>query len=245
MTRFRLVFAFLLFAPAALAQEVSTTIVPVVGSIFGPTLIRWRTDVELVNDSALPADVALELVAVPNAPLFFFTLGPGEAQRFPDIVGQAFGTEAALSPLRVTTTSRRGVAVRAQAYAVRGATVSPMQALPAYDANTWFPVRVLDGLAFSEDFRTNVGLVNTGSVEAEFTLALQRIPGRNVAITHVRVAAGSLVHMSIQSLFPLITDGHGFAVVVETPHRETHIYASVIENLTNEGTFVVPRVGGR
>lgn len=245
MKPFALVLALLLPGPIAAAQEVSTTIVPVVGSIFGPTMIRWLTDVEITNDSALPADIALELSGAPDAPAVFFTLAPGESQRFPDIVGQAFGLESALSPLRITTTSRRGVSVRAQAYALREGSVSPPQQLAVYDADTYFPVRVLDGLAFSDEYRTNVGLVNTGDRDADFTLALQRLPGRSVAVTYVRVAAGSLVHMPIQQLFPLISEGAGFSVVVETNARQTHVYASVIENLTNEGKFVVPRIGAR
>ncbi len=60
--RIRLLSILFLVAGVAGAQEV-TTIVPVVGTVFGPTMIIWRTDVELVNDAALPNDVVLELPA--------------------------------------------------------------------------------------------------------------------------------------------------------------------------------------
>jgi hypothetical protein len=245
MSSLRLVTALLLAALPLRAQEVSTTVVPVVGSVFGQSMVRWLTDVELVNDGLLDVDVALELPAVPASAPLFFTLSPGQSQRFPDIVGQAFGIGHALSPLRITSSTQRGVTVRAQAYALTASGISTPQGLDVYHGSTYFPVRVLDGLAFSAEHRTNVGLVNVGDQTAEFLLALQRIPGRNVAVTHMRVAPGSLVHMAIQALFPLITEGSGFSIVIETNARDTHVYASVIENTTNAAKFITPRVGAR
>ena len=246
----RLTIAFMLLAASAAAQDlpptpVSTTVVPVVGSTFGVSMVRWLTDVEIVNETGFPADVAIELSSVPDAPVFFLTLGPGQAQRFTDIVGQAFGLEAALSPLRVTTGGRRPVTVRATAYAVGGAEISPLQPLGVYGGETWFPIRVLDGLAFSDELRTNIGLANLGDQDADLVLGLQRVPGRNVAISHLRVAAGTLLHTSIQSIFPMITKGDGFSVVVETSARQTHVYASVIRNADNGATFITPRIGTR
>jgi hypothetical protein len=239
------VVAIALSAASAAAQEMTTTIVPIVGSTFGPTLIRWLTDVEIVNESRFETDVAIELASVPAAPAFIFTLGPGQSQRFTDIVGQAFGLDSAISPLRVTTAGRRPLTVRAQAYALRGTEASPPQVLPVYGADTYFPLRALDNLSFSDDFRTNIGLVNIGESDADFVLALQRVPGRNLAVTYVRVPPGAIRHASIQSLFPMITEGHSFSVVVETGSRATLVYASVIENVNNAGTLVVPRIATR
>lgn len=244
----RITIAFLLLAASAAAQDLpplSTTVVPVVGSTFGMSMARWLTDVELVNETGFPADVAIELSSVPEAPIFFLTLAPGQTQRFTDIVGQAFGLETAMSPLRVTTGGRRSVTVRANAYAVRGTDISPLQQIGVYAAETWFPLRVLDGLAFNDELRTNIGLANLGDRDADFLLALQRVPGRSIAVTHIRVAAGALLHVSIQSLFPMITSGEGFSVVVETPTAQTHVYASVIRNSDNAAAFITPRIGSR
>ncbi|MFL6247908.1 MAG: hypothetical protein ACJ74H_17935 [Thermoanaerobaculia bacterium] len=240
--------AFVFLAAIAGAQElppVATTIVPVVGSTFGASMARWLTDVELINDTGFPADVAIELTSVPDAPVFFLTLGPGQVQRFTDIVGQAFGLPSAMSPLRVTTGGRRAITVRANAYAVGADGVSPLQHISVYGSDTWFPIRVLDNLAFSDEMRTNIGLANLGDRDADFLLALQRVPGRNVAITYRRVGPGELHHMSIQSLFPLITHGDGFSVVIETGSRQTHVYASVIRNSDNGAAFITPRFGVR
>jgi hypothetical protein len=243
-----LLFAFLFLAATAGAQElppIATTVVPVVGNTSGVSMARWLTDVELVNDTGAPADVAVELTAVPDAPVFFLTLAPGQVQRFTDIVGQAFGLQSAMSPLRITTGGRRSISVRANAYALQGTGISPIQNIAVYGADTWFPTRVLDHLAFSDELRTNIGLLNLGDRDADFVLALQRVPGRTMAVTYRRVAPGELHHMSIQSLFPLITEGSGFSVVIETGSRQTHVYASVIRNSDNGAAFIAPRFGLR
>ena len=237
----------LLSAGTAAAQEVATAIVPVVGSVFGATMVRWKTDVEIVNDTGRPADVALELPSSDEQPILLLTLAPGQSQRFTDIIGQAFGLERALSPLRVTTSGRRSVTVRASVYAMRASNnfFSEPQPLGVYLGPSFSPTRVLDGLAFSEEFRTNIGLVNLGTKHADFVLALQRIPGRTIAVTKISVNPGGIVHESIQSVFPLITEGSGFSVIVETIAPETHVYGSVIESATHNGRFVAPRVGVR
>ena len=245
MRSWPLIVVLLLFAAAASAQEaVSTVIVPVVGSVFGPG-VRWKTDVEVINDTGRAADVALELSAAPGAPFIAFTLAPGDTQRFTDIIGQAFGIDLALSPMRVMTSGRRSVTVRATVYGLRGEGLSPLQPVAVYPEQSFYPLRVLDGLAFSDDFRTNIGLVNFSDGDADFALALQRVPGRNIAITRVRVGPGSFLHTSIQSLVPLITKGTDFSVVVESGAPETYIYASVVESATQAGTFVAPRIGNR
>jgi hypothetical protein len=86
--------------------------------------------------------------------------------------------------------------------------------------------------------------VNFSGKEAEFILVLQRLRGRNLAVTHTRVAPNSLTHASIQSLFPLISKGDDFTVLVETATTETYVYGSVIDR-DNNGRFVAPRVGTR
>jgi hypothetical protein len=229
------------------AQEIATAIVPVVGNVFGATMIHWKTDVEIVNDTGRDTDVALELPCAPDQPLILLTLAAGQSQRFSDITAQAFGIGPVLSPLRVTTSGRRSVTVRANAYAMRddGSFVSQLQPLGVYIGPSFHPTRVLDGLAFSEEFRTTIGLVNFSEREADFLLALQRLPGRTLAVTRIRVRPNGIVHTSIQSLFPLITDGSGFSVVVETLVPETYIYASVIQSDEHAARFVAPRIGLR
>ncbi len=235
---------FLAAANAVAQQDVtSTAVVPVVGSVLGATHVIWKTDVEIVNETGGPTTIALELTALPGTAIIL-DLAPGAVQRFTDIVGQAFGLEKVLSPMRITTMGRRSVSVRAQAYAIRETMISKMQPLGTAYGTEYAPFRALDGLAFSDELRTNIGLANFGDRDADFLLALQRVPGRDVAVTHVTIGPESLMHVPIQALFPMISKGEGFRVVVETLARDTYVYASVIDN-EHTGTFVQPRVASR
>lgn len=236
---------FLLTAVAAGAQQepTSTAVLPVIGTVVGATNVLWRTDVEIVNDTGGTVSAALELVSVPGAAIIL-DLAPGASQRFSDIVGQAFGLEAALSPLRVTTTGRRSVTVKATAYALRPTGISKLQPLGTSYRSDYAPFRALDGLGFADDLRTNIGLVNFSDREADFILALQRLPGRDLGITRITIGPESLLHIPIQQLFPLISKGEHFRVVVETAVRDTYCYASVIDN-EHTGVFIQSRVTSR
>lgn len=226
-------------------EPVTTVVVPVVGSVLGMNNVRWKTDIALVNDLGREAVVAIQLPAAPDAPALIITMASGEVQRFTDIVGQAFGLDEALSPLVITTNSRRSITVRATVYGVDGTLVSASQPVPVNYAASSYPYRTLDGLAFSDDLRTNVGLVNLSEREVEFILGVQRVPGRYIATTRIRVSAMSMMHHSVQTLFPLITKGSDFAIVVETGAADTHVYASVIDNHDNSARFIQPRLGGQ
>ena len=243
--RIRLLLVVFLAAARLAAQDISTAIVPVAGSVFGPTMVRWKTAVEVVNDTGRPVVIAMEMPFAPALAEMATELGPGQSMTFPDIAS-AFSLDQVLSPLVVRTIGRRSVTVRASAYAVRpDGELSPMQPLSVFIGPSFHPLRILDGLAFSEDFRTNIGVVNFGERDAEIVLALQRIPGRPIAVTPLVVPRGTMLHTSIQSLFPLITQGSGFSVVVETTATDTYVYASVIESVNHAGRFVAPRIGSR
>jgi hypothetical protein len=222
---------------------VATVIVPVVGSVNGPGDVRWKTDVELRNDLPTEATVSLVLPTAPDQPAIITTIGPGESVNFTDVVNEAFGIDAALSPLVVQTMGRRSVLVKATAYGVRGSEVFKPEPIDIHYGPTYFPIRVLPGLTFSSEYRTNIGLANLGESDAAFVLALQRLPGRNVAVTRIVVRPNTLWHFPLQSFFPVVTDGGNFTVIIECASPDTYVYASVIENATNTATFVQPTVG--
>jgi len=241
--RLRLLLALLLSAANAGAQEAASTVmVPVVGSTIGPGVL-WKTNVEVVNDTGSPVNVAMDLVTAPENPVVFFDLGPGESKIFPDIT-QLFGIPFALSPLRVTSDARRAINVRATVYGLHDGELTKPEPIAVYSGQPYYPLRALDNLSFTDEYRTNIGLVNFADKPAEFLLALQRIPGRNLAISYITIEPSTLAQMSIQSLFPLISKGDDFTVVIETATRETYVYASVIDN-EHTARFVVSRVATR
>ena len=245
----RLALVLLLACTAAMAQsEIDQTppavkvVVPVVGSVMGANDVRWRTDVELRNDARTEVTVVLTMPTAPDANFVMLPMEAGATLHLTDVAA-ALGVENGLSPLVVQTNARRSVSVFAAAYGTRGTDSFTPQPIAVSYGSTYFPIRVLRELSFSSDYRTNLGLANLGETTADFTLALQHVPGRNLAVARISLPSNSLWHMSIQSAFPLITDGDHFAVVVETPSPDTYVYASVIENATNVARFVQPSLG--
>lgn len=223
-------------------QSVSV-LVPIVGSVVGINNVHWKTDIDLFNDSRSEANVMLSLPTAPDQPFVFVSIAPGSGQHFSDIVASTFGMEATLSPLKITTIdSKRSVRVLANVYGVRETDVTRPEVIAVTYGATYFPLRALNGLSFSDAFRTNIGLANLGDHEASFTLALQRVPGRNLAVTRYNVSPNTLVHTSVQSLFPMITKGEDFTVLVETSAPDTYIYASVVDNDTSNTHFIQPSI---
>lgn len=251
MSRFALIAVALLAATVAAAQTPpeepdvpkAVVMVPVVGKVYGAGSVQWRTDVDLINTLGRDVMVQLTLPTASSDQFLLFPLPAGTTQRLPDIIG-SFSMDRALSPLQVTTfNSRVSVRVSATVYAVKlddPTAAVRTEPIAVIYGDPYFPVRTLYGLSFSDNFRTNVGLANLGDTPALFTVALQRVSGRNIAVTQITVPAGTLWHTSIQALFPLITKGDDFAVLVETGYRQTYVYASVIENATNEARFIEP-----
>lgn len=236
----------LLCAISAAAQEAPATVsvlVPIVGSVVGVNDVHWKTDVALYNDARESLFVALQLPTAPDQPVIAFTLPPGAMQQFTDVIGQAFGMERALSPLIVETMGKRSVRISANIYGIHGTDVTAPEPVPISYTDLSFPLQTLSGLSFSDLFRTNIGLVNLNDSAATFTLALQRVAGRNIAVTRVTIPASSVSHMPIQSLFPLITKGDDFTIVVEMSGQNTSVYASVIDNATSDARFISPSVG--
>ena len=249
MRRFFSLLAFcIVAAPLTRAQQEApapavTAIVPVVGTVMGAGEVQWKTDIALQNPARTEATVSLILPTAPDQPAMVTTIPPGGTINFTDIVGQAFGMPAALSPLLVETLGRSSVRIAATAYGVHGTDVYKPEPIAVAYGDPYFPLRMLPGLSFNDDYRTNIGLANLGEEPAAFTLALQRVSGRNLAITRIVVPPNTLFHQAVQSYFPMITGGEDFSVVVDTPSRDTYVYASVIENATNTARFIQPTIG--
>ena len=248
MARFLTSLLLILGAAAASAADTPppsvSVLVPIVGSVMGMNNVRWKTDIDLFNDSRTEANVMLSLPTAPDQPFILVAIPPSSGQHFGDIVAESFGMSETLSPLKIVTIdSARSVRVLATVYGVRDADVSPPAPIAVTYGPSFGPLRTLNGLSFSDAFRTNIGLANLGDHEALFTLAIQRVPGRNLAVTRLPVGASTLIHTAVQSLFPMITKGDDFIVIVETSSPDTYIYASVIDNSTNETHFIQPAIG--
>ena len=219
-------------------------VVPVIGSVVGAGGVRWRTELRILNNQSREMTVSLLLPTIGDDRFLVQTLGPGEAMAFHDVLAEVFGLDNALAPLLISMTSARPAAIFATAFGQRADSETSPQPITPLLATPSMPTRILGGLSFNEGFRTNIGLANLGSGTAQFTLALRRVEGRNLAVTEIVLPPNSLRHFPIQQLFPIITDGDNFAVYIESPAANTYVYASVIDNHSSEARFVSPWLGG-
>ena len=165
----RLALVLLFACSAAMAQsEIDQTppaakiVVPVVGSVMGANDVRWRTDVELRNDSRTEVTVVLTMPTASDSNFVMLPMEAGATLHLTDVAA-ALGVENGLSPLVVQTNARRSVSVFAAAYGTRGTDAFTPQPIAISYGATYFPVRVLRELSFSSDYRTNLGLANLGS----------------------------------------------------------------------------------
>jgi hypothetical protein len=241
----RLLFGLMLFAAPMRAEDLTTVsvIVPVVASTIGPLDTHWKTDVILQNDLKTEMTVTLSLPTVPDQPIILLTLPAGRTQRFTDVVGEAFALDNVISPLVVQTLGRHSVRVAASAYAVQGGTITRPQPIPLTDPSSFYPLRTLQSLAHSPTRRTNLGLINLGEREAVFTLALKSAAGDTVGAVRSVLPPNTMWHIALQLLFPSMKEGEGYAILAETGARDTYVYASVVDNTTNQAEFIAPSVG--
>lgn len=218
--------------------EYVSAVIPVIGHVAGFEGVEWRSDVAVRNDLSYPVEIFLTVPGIPGEPFIMQTLAPGESVTFTDASATTFGTTGYLSPLVVQTPGKQSVSVLATAYGIKGGKVTRTQIIPAVYGTTGPGTRTLRGLSFGNEYRTNIGLGNLGETPVTVSLALQRVAGRNVALTTVVLPPHSLVHESLQKFFPLVTEGSDFSVVFDSPQPGSYAYASVILNSTNDGTFV-------
>jgi hypothetical protein len=235
--------ALLLAVSDAAAQDVtvSEAMVPVVGTIIGLGSVEWHADVAIRNNQAYDVEVVLSLPGVPNDPFLFTTLRAGESMSFPDISRRTFGVVGRLSPLRIQTLAPASVAVAAAAYGVTSEGSTVPEVLTVQYGKYRAMLQTLPALAVGETFRTNIGLANTGDTEAVFVLALQKVPGHNIAVVTRNLPPQTYYQLPLESFFPLLTSGENLSLIVEQTSPQSYAYASVIANATHDARYYGPR----
>lgn len=222
------------------ATQYSTTIVPLVGTIRGMGGVRWRSDVRIINETGAPVDAILMLPAAAEQPWMMTTIEPGAAVIFSDIAAEAFGLENVLSPLYVHAIGPRPLTV---ATMITGegpdGAVTPQFARSNY-GGSFVPRLTLTRLAYNDEYRTNIGLVNLDDTPATVTLGLQRVAGRNITTVTRTLPPNSILHLPLQDLFPLVTKGTDLVVVLDFSTPRAYGYASVLRNDDHSGIFIGP-----
>lgn len=228
-------------APEPDAMEPThTAVVPVVANTIGVANVNWRSEVLLQNNSNTDAQALLAMPGLGGEPFLFTTVPAGQRIVLADLIGETFGTAWGLAPLIVQTFGTQPLAVFSVVRAITPEGEAAPQSVPAIFPPFIAPRQMLRGLVVNDTFRTNIGLANLGESPIQFSLGLQMVSGRFVETTTLSVAPYSTTQLRLQDAFPVLARGTDLIVVVEPSGPNGFAYASVIENATSNGRFVLP-----
>lgn len=242
----------LLAGPAGWAQEeeiaepeaslvTSLAVVPVVAEVIGVGDVLWRSEVFLRNSGAEDLEVVLSMPGTPGEPFFFTTVSAGDSLALNALLSEVFGVGQAIAPLLVQTIGPRPITVISAIRGFKSDGLTRAQMIPVLYSSRAGTSAMLPGLSINERYRTNVGLVNYGPTPATFSVGIQIVPGRNVDSTLVHVPPFSVMQRALQEIFPVLTEGENLVVIAESFAADTFVYASVIDNETNEPRLVLSR----
>ena len=247
-----------------LATAGETLFIPAAAMATGAAGTNWRTDLELVNAGSTQASYTIALLKRDtdnsNPQTRSFTLEPGRAVRYANVISSLFGTSGAAA-LRISVTSgsllasSRTYNLMAQGNPLNlpaGATFG--QFVPAFAASaatTPNEATYLIQLTHSpnpftnqkQGFRTNIGYVNTTNTPLTLTVDLYNANGTKLgSFTDSLPPYG---YKQVDKAFERVTSQpvtDGYAVLrTSTPNTAFLAYASVIDNITGDPVFVSPQ----
>lgn len=204
---------------------------------YGGTL--WRTDLTLVNVSDLDLLVTVSFVpeaALAPPPSQVFRITRRVSFRIEDVVERLLGGDGA-GAIRVEV-DRGFIAASSRTFtAAPGGTYGQhLPGLSAFAAATVDQPAVLAQLHQDATFRTNVGFVSIAGGDATVQLAAHAGDGARLAERAVVVRAGRWLQLNR----PLPRGTAYATVTVDQPGVEVLAYASVIDNASNDPTFIPP-----
>lgn len=222
-----------------------TWIVPAVAHNPGAAGSTWRTDLAVVNRSATSAAITVTFYPFPagEAVTATRTLAAGATVEWRDVVssvlGLAIDTKGAMHAASTTP-----LFITARTYNQESPTRTYGQYLPALTAAQGIgagQVGVLSHLKKNAGFRTNLGVVNLGSVPCTVRVRLFGAGGTQVGASRdLTVDPGRWVQQNdIFSLAGAGTQDIAYATVASpSPGCMFWAYASVVDNATNDPTTI-------
>ncbi|HEY2321742.1 MAG TPA: CHRD domain-containing protein [Thermoanaerobaculia bacterium] len=252
------------FANGALTGSVSTTkelFIPVVGSVPGQNGTIWKTDLNLYNNNqSSPATVYLQYF--PEGPssstaqlAATASLNAGAIRLNPDIATAIFNDAlSGIGALRILSSGSIFANARIyndQSASGKGTFGQNVPGLPRSAAvsegilvgtiNT-----VSGGVTGSTNARTNVGLFNPSDNPTSVALQLRSTSGAVAATNIVTLQPWQHMQMPLSgttgAAFPFVTGDVGASAVSFLAGSPIFAYASVVDNVSGDGSFILPSV---
>ena len=235
------------------SSKASTSyLIPAVASTDGLFGSRWQSDVEIYNPGVARIHVRFDLIPEPGgarATSSAFELPPGTARRFKDLLRSVFGQSGKGA---VLIASDDGPFLASSRTYSSDGHLSFGQLVPAVAAedvltygSSWFLPQLRGTHYGIESFRTNLGVVNLGDTELIINVKIQArlsegYSGLKTRDLDVTVPAGSYRQIGdLLEGLDLVSPAHA-RVLTRDRSARFYVYASVIDNRTNDPVFIPP-----
>ena len=207
---------------------------------------EWRTDAAIYNASSSTASVALKYLPQggDNSSAACLTAGaiPGNASMsLDDVVLSLAGVSSGAGGLAVYGTTSLVVNSRTYNQAAAGTFGQGIPGHPASQAVGAGSQRVLIQVHENSNYRTNVGFLNTGSGSAAFTLTLFDQSGGNLGTLPYTLYPYE--QKQIGQIFRLVTSANikNGRILISVSSGAVLFYASVVDNITGDPTYIEPQ----
>ncbi len=218
--------------------------VPVASHVSGLNGSEWRSDLGLLNTTAVTANVQIEFFGT-SVVSDTISVAPGAQSLLTDVVGQlgASGSGAleilSDQPLKVTARTYNQVPSDASCYP-NGTQGGSYPALAAGDGLGAGQSAYLAGLVENASYRCNIGVVNTGTGSATGLVELYNGAGTYLASYPVSLAAGQWVQPAqpFLNVAGQTAMDSGYARITVQTGSGVFAFASVIDNITNDPTTI-------
>jgi len=225
----------------------SVSIIPAAAHTRGIARSNWVTDLSIANPSDGEARVSLHLqpwnLEDDEAATKELTLAARESIEYHDVLDSVFAASGAAT-LRIESDSPVVTVSRTFHDTSDGTYGLFMRALPERYAIGGRVVGHLLMLEESPEFRTNIGLTNLGDEEVDAEVEIFTADGASLGAAVITVPAwgGTQKNRMIRDFTASAVEGARATVRVLTPGGRVMAYASVIDNQTNDPTYVEPIV---
>ena len=211
----------------------------------------WRTELTLFNAGDNAANV--DLIFIPNSgsPMSrSAVIAPRESRTWTNSLPEIFGLGNGAGAIAIEATSQLSTPLLrvASRTFTSGTGGTYGLAVPGVQTRDLHASTYLTGIRSDATFRTNLGLVNRGNAPLGAALELLDGNGSVVGRSNVVLAAKSFQQNALISMFPQL-EGRSPGVlslrITAAAPDAVSVYASVVDNLTQDPTFVqaVPAPG--
>ena len=231
-----------IFVRAVAAPSQFEQTIPAVARTEGAGSTYWRSDVTLHNPHGGSISVSMKLHRAgadnTNVSGRSMTIAARSTLTIPDIVS-FLGNSTGSGALLLTASGAGAPVVTSRTYTsvVSGGTfgqsIDPIAAFARQS--------VVTGLRSDSSFRSNAGLVNSGSSAINVTVRLLSSSGAQLGTSVVPLAAKSQMQSSVAALFPGVNVGSlGSFTLRATSDSASSLFAygSVIDNLSGDPIFI-------